>query len=152
MLYYKNYSKLNLYNHKINRNTNVQLFIKKFFYYGGVREVAALYRSRGYNSKADILTRLSSRRSSAADRQSVKRDYVVCGRPINSELAKLRRAVTSAFTRVFHASSVILDRICPMLPIWWQQILCCLYNMRLHRNSMSTNCHGNIIGQIVYLF
>ena len=28
MLYYKNYSKLNLYYNKINRNTNLQLFVK----------------------------------------------------------------------------------------------------------------------------
>ena len=75
MLYYKNYSELNLHYHKINRNTNLQLFIQNI-YYGSVREVAALYRSRGYQTKAIIVARLSLRRSSAADRQSVKLDYL----------------------------------------------------------------------------
>ena len=44
-------------------------------YYGSVRGVAALYRSRGYQTKAVNVARLSYRRSSAADRQSVKRVY-----------------------------------------------------------------------------
>ena len=39
--------------------------------------MAALYRSRGYQTKAINGTRLSSRRSSAADRQSVKLDYIL---------------------------------------------------------------------------
>ena len=73
MLYYKNYSELDLYLHKINRNTKFAVvYIKK--YYGSVREVAALYRSCGYQTKAVDEARLSSRRRSAADRQSVKRD------------------------------------------------------------------------------
>ena len=38
-----------------------------------------MYRSRGYQTKAINGTRLSSRRSSAADRQSVKRDYSQSG-------------------------------------------------------------------------
>ena len=40
--------------------------------------MAALYRSCGYQTKAVNEARLSSRRSSAADRLSVKRDYT-CG-------------------------------------------------------------------------
>jgi len=51
----------------------LQLFKK--IYYRSIREEAALYRSRGYQTKAVNEARLSSRRSSAADRQSVKRDY-----------------------------------------------------------------------------
>ena len=39
--------------------------------------MAALYKSRGYQTKAVNVARLSSRRSSAADRQSVKRDYLL---------------------------------------------------------------------------
>ena len=49
----------------------------KNIYYGSVREGAALYRSRGYQTKAINGARLSSRRSPAADRQSVKRDYIL---------------------------------------------------------------------------
>ena len=78
MLYYKNYSELDLYLHKINRNTKFAVVYKKI-YYGSVREVAALYRSRGYQTKAVNEARLSSRRSSAADRQSAKRDYLRLG-------------------------------------------------------------------------
>ena len=73
MLYYKNYSELDLYLHKINTNTKFAVVYKKK-YYGSVREVAALYRSSGYQTKAVNEARLSSRRSSAANRQSVKRD------------------------------------------------------------------------------
>ena len=38
-----------------------------------------MYRSRGYQTKVVNEARLSSRRSSAADRQSVKRDYCMRG-------------------------------------------------------------------------
>ena len=31
MLYYKDYSELNLYSHKVDRNTNLQLFINKIY-------------------------------------------------------------------------------------------------------------------------
>jgi len=49
MFYYKNYSKLNLYLHKINRNTNLQLFIKIEITAGltSIREVAALFCPHG---------------------------------------------------------------------------------------------------------
>ena len=40
-----------------------------------IREVAALFSPHGYHSNAGNFTRLSSRRISAADRHSVKRDY-----------------------------------------------------------------------------
>ena len=39
MLYYKNYSKLNLHYHKINRNTNLQLFIKIEITAGLIRQL-----------------------------------------------------------------------------------------------------------------
>ena len=74
MLYYNNYSELDLYLHKINKNTKFAVIYRIY-----ITAVAArwrhLYRSRGYQTKAVNESRLSSRRSSAADRQLVKRDY-----------------------------------------------------------------------------
>ena len=74
MLYYKNYSKLNLYKHKINRSTNLQLFIKIYITAVSVRWQHCIDHA-DKQTKAVNVDRLSSRRSSAADRQSVKRDY-----------------------------------------------------------------------------
>jgi len=54
MLYYKNYSELNLYQHKINKNTNLQLVIKNICY-GSVREVASLYKITRIPNKKPLM-------------------------------------------------------------------------------------------------
>ena len=73
MLYYKNYLELDLYLHKINRNTKFAV-VYKSKYITAVSVRWRDHRSRGYQTKAVNEARLSYRRSSAADRQSVKRD------------------------------------------------------------------------------
>ena len=75
MLYYKNYSELNLYLHKINRNTNLQLFIKIYITAVSVRWQHCIDHADTKQKPANV-ARLSSRCSSAADRQAVKRDYL----------------------------------------------------------------------------
>ena len=73
-----------------------------------------MYRSRGYQTKAVNVARLSSRRSSAADRQSVKRDYWITCEVLRAQCKLLYTGYHVVVTRVTRVAQSKSAR-------WWQQ-------------------------------